>query len=186
VIVELKEEPPAPAPVVLSSVEPYAGLEPAERVILAHRLMQASPPALLGRVTLTLDPWAREARRTKSFLVRELAPSDGKLDLASLEGQPAAFGGVVGLSAELTAWAHCRSAGLTGMATPAELGRFAGNAKRADGIVRAAERFAAETVKDCAELGRFVTDRHLARLLGDGEAAGPLADVLGFRAHRSG
>ena len=80
------------------------GTNDAERVVQIQRRMQAIPPALLSRITIG----------SKQFVIRELQPSQDRLDLAASDGRLARFREAVGTMGELTAWAQLRGASQRG------------------------------------------------------------------------
>jgi uncharacterized protein (DUF2252 family) len=157
VILEVKEQPRRGAAAGLLDGYQYRRLAPAARVLLAHRLMQASSPAFLGAVELSLAPWPQLElpERTKSFRVKEMTPADGRLSLAAIQRDPEAVLDFIAATARLTAWAHYRSAGLRGMATPRELGRFAADERLFAEVLVAAEAYVERAVSDFEALRRY-------------------------------
>lgn len=86
----------------------------AERVVAIQRISQAIFPALLGSVGM--------GRR--SYVIKELAPTADRVNLASLRGKSAALNDVVQTMAETTAWGHLRSCSRFGAAPVEKLADF--------------------------------------------------------------
>jgi len=86
-----------------------------ERVQKLQKWVQAASPALLA--TLELEG--------KSYLLRELQPTQDKVDLAASEGKFKRFDKVIRTMGQVTAWGQLRSSGRQGSATIDDLIAFA-------------------------------------------------------------
>ncbi len=98
----------------VSGVQPEWTSEAFRVVELQHR-MQFQTPALLSSLEIG----------GKTYILRELQPSQDKLDLAALKGKYKRFAAALETMGELTAFAQLRSSGRQGSATSDALREFA-------------------------------------------------------------
>ncbi len=104
-----------------SSIAPYLTLtqpqwpSQADRIVSLQTRLQAAPPALLSVLE---SP-------TQSYVLRELQPTNDKIDFTPLMNEPKLTQQLIGTLAELTAWGHLRSSGRQGSAIADELITFA-------------------------------------------------------------
>jgi uncharacterized protein (DUF2252 family) len=108
-----------------SSLQPYLVLpqphwqSEAERCVTVQHWVQTVPPALLMPI----------AFRNKSFVLRELQPSDDKINSDLLNGKVGRLEKLVKTLAKVTAWGQLRSAGHQGADTAYDFMDFASNTK---------------------------------------------------------
>jgi len=100
----------------------FAPLQPhwqneAERIAWVQRQMQAITPALLHAVEL----------EGHSFIMKELQPSEDKLDLKRWDGKLGRLEELMTTMGSISAWGHLRGSGHRGAAAADELIRFAGD-----------------------------------------------------------
>ncbi|MFI5222255.1 MAG: DUF2252 domain-containing protein [Bacteroidia bacterium] len=86
-----------------------------ERLIEIQKRMQAVSPALLSEIK----------RKNKNFVLKELQPSQDKLDLLSLNGKAHKLQSSLESFADIVAWDQLRSSGRQGSSTADELIDFA-------------------------------------------------------------
>ncbi len=86
----------------------------AARVVAAQQRMQANPPALLKAVS----------QGGRSYVLKELLPSQDRLELADWDGKPGRLETVMRVMGVALAGAQLRSANLPGYADRAELSEF--------------------------------------------------------------
>jgi uncharacterized protein (DUF2252 family) len=104
-----------------SSIAPYFTLpqphwtSEADRIVQLQTRLQASPPALLSPIETP----------AQSYVLRELQPTNDKLDLTALAHQPTQAQHLIKTLAELVAWGHLRSSGRQGSAIADQLIAFA-------------------------------------------------------------
>jgi uncharacterized protein (DUF2252 family) len=107
-LLDLKEQP-------LAAIHPYLRRSQPEwqnqatRVMTIQNLVQIAPPALMGAIE-----W-----NAKSYLLRELQPTQDKIDLMKTEGKPNKLGKILDTMAIVTAAAHLHGSGKKG-ADPAQ------------------------------------------------------------------
>ena len=124
----------------LSNIQPAWSSE-AQRVIEVQHRMQFSTPALLT----TLDIGGT------SYILRELQPTQDKLNLAALGGKYKRFAQTLATMGEITSFAQLRSSGRGGSATADELIAFAAKAAWKQDILRYAEQYAEQVHRDFEE-----------------------------------
>lgn len=113
-LLDLKEACP-------SSLEPYlrlkqpSWLNQAERSVAIRRWMQGIPPALLSAVEMN----------GRSYVLRELQPTEDKVDLLPLVGKARRLEQLVKTIANVIAWGQLRSGGIQGSAIVYDLRDFA-------------------------------------------------------------
>jgi uncharacterized protein (DUF2252 family) len=104
-----------------SSLQPYVTLpqpewdNEAKRIVTIEQRMQGTPAALLTEILLD----------GKSYVMRELQPSQDKINLAEWNGKLGRLEKVLKTMAEVTAWAQLRSSGRQGSAIADDLITFA-------------------------------------------------------------
>ncbi len=100
VLLDLKE---AGSPCILDyfHFEQPSWKNDAYRVVKIQTLLQDTPPALLGEFTIA----------EKSYVIKELQPSQDKLDLEVVAQKAHKFEGFIDVIADITASAHLRAAG---------------------------------------------------------------------------
>jgi len=134
-LLDLKAEP-------TSSLQPYLVLpQPhwpgeAERVVTVQRWVQTVPPALL--VPILFDG--------KSFVLRELQPTDDKINSALLNGKVARLEKLVKTLAKVTAWGQLRSAGRQGADVAYDFFSFATDKRKHKALLEYAQHYT-QTVK---------------------------------------
>jgi uncharacterized protein (DUF2252 family) len=117
-ILDMKEALP-------SSLAPYVnGSQPdwtneAERIVAIQTMMQYETPALLSPVSFN----------GKSFVLKELQPSQDKVDMHNWDGKLERLSGVIGTMCKVLAWSQLRSSGRRGSADADTLIAFADNAE---------------------------------------------------------
>ncbi len=136
-LVDIKEARPSVAAVRSPVTQPRWPSE-AARVITIQRRCQAAAPALLSAVALF----------EKSFVVRQLQPSEDRLDLAQLARRPQALHGALQTMASVVAWNHLRAAGRQGAAVPDELIGFAQHKTWIPPLARYAEQYGRRVKED--------------------------------------
>ena len=114
----------------------------AERVAVTQRQTQAATQALL-------EPVSFDGR---SFVIRELMPSDDKLNLAKWRGNGLAE--TVRTMGQIVAWANLRTASRRGSAMPEELMAFGRETKWEKKLFAYAEDCAARTQKQWKEFSK--------------------------------
>ncbi len=112
-----------------SSIAPYLTLaqptwnSEADRIVQLQTRLQAAPPALLN-VLPAHEPTHQQAHQP-TYVLRELQPTNDKLDLTQLIASPKRTQQLIQTLAELVAWGHLRSSGRQGSAIADELIAFA-------------------------------------------------------------
>lgn len=84
--------------------------------------------------------------RDKSYVLKELQPSEDRLDLKSWRGDLNNLQDIMRSLAQVTAWAHLRGCGRLGAASVEELGKFVGGAKWQAPLLKLAEKSAVRVV----------------------------------------
>ena len=112
----------------------------ADRIVAVQRRMQAVTPALLHAASIG----------TKSYVLRELMPSQDKLDLATLGERSDQLDSLARDLGFLVAWAELRSSGRDGSATIDELAAFSRRQRYRRLIVDHARWYAQTAWKDWA------------------------------------
>lgn len=112
-LLDIKEARPSDPAVLLSLPQP-TWTDDAERIVTLQKLVQAIPPALLMPVRIM----------GKSFLLKELQPSEHRVNLSMWDGKIKRLKKVVETMGELTAWGQLRSSGWRGAADREQLIAF--------------------------------------------------------------
>jgi uncharacterized protein (DUF2252 family) len=114
-LLDLKEQP-------TSVLQPYLSSQPtwqneATRVTTIQNFFQIAPPALMDAI----------AFNGKSYVLRELQPTQDKIDLSLTEGKPNKLAKIIDTIAIVTAAAHLHGSGKKGADTAQSLMDFANN-----------------------------------------------------------
>jgi uncharacterized protein (DUF2252 family) len=131
----------------VSSLQPYLVLpqphwsSEAERVVTVQRWVQTVPPALLVPVSLNDKP----------FVLRELQPTNDKINSALLNGKKARLEKLVKTLAKVTAWGQLRSAGRQGADVAYDFIDFASDTKWQKVLVEYAQHYTQAVKRDYAE-----------------------------------
>jgi uncharacterized protein (DUF2252 family) len=143
-ILDLKEAVPSSLETFVrkhtSAIQPEWSNEALRVVEIQHR-MQFSTPALLSAVEMD----------GKHYILRELQPSQDKLDLSSLSGKYKRFATALSTMGELIAYAHLRSSGRQGSANADALIEFAFQPAWKQEISHYAESYAKQVHRDYEE-----------------------------------
>jgi uncharacterized protein (DUF2252 family) len=140
-----------------SSLEPYLKLRQprwhsqAERVVTIQRSVQAMPPALLATVEL----------ENAFYVLRELQPSEDKVDLALFAGKFPQLERLGRTIAQVVAWGQFQSGGRQGSAIASELMDFAKLPHWHKALLRYAEAYAEKVVEDYREFCAALENRAL-------------------------
>ena len=109
-----------------------------DRIVQIQTRLQASPPALLSAIE---SP-------EQSYVLRELQPSNDKINLTALGSQPKRLTAFVQTLGELVAWGHLRSSGRQGSAIADELIAFAHDRTWQAEILAYAQHYQAQVHRD--------------------------------------
>lgn len=112
-LIDIKIATPSALAASIQLPQPHWKSE-AERVVSIQRVSQAIFPALLGSIGMG----------KRSYVVKELAPTSDRVNLALLGGKSAPLNDVVQTMAETTAWGHLRSCSRFGAAPVETLADF--------------------------------------------------------------
>jgi len=110
----------------------------AERVVAVERRMQAISPALLHAVSIG----------SKSYVLRELMPSQDKLDLKNWKAKPGDLAMLARDLGFLLAWSELRSGGRDGSATIDQLIALGANRQWRRSVIDYAEHYATVASRD--------------------------------------
>jgi uncharacterized protein (DUF2252 family) len=147
-LLDLKLAGPSTLQTLLRATQPAWPSE-ADRVVAIERTMQATPPACLEAIQM--------ARR--SYVLRELQPSNDRLDLDALSANAADLEQTLGSLAEIVAWDELRAASRSGSAPPADLIEFGKDRRWHRGLLELAESSASgshrQWVEFCHEIKRY-------------------------------
>jgi uncharacterized protein (DUF2252 family) len=132
---------PSSAPARRSPCRQPAWTDEAERATTLQRTLQAVPPARLA--TLEVGGVAH--------VLRELLPSEDRVDLARAVRDADRIEDLVEDMARVVAWAHLRGAGRRGAAGPDDLAAFGRDASWQEPLLALARRMAQTTLEDHAE-----------------------------------
>jgi uncharacterized protein (DUF2252 family) len=130
-----------------SSLQPYLMLpqphwqSEAERVVTVQRWVQTVPPALLVPIALN----------DKSFVLRELQPTDDKINSSLLNGEVGRLEKLVKTLAKVTAWGQLRSAGHRGADAAYDFIDFASDTKWQKLLLEYAQYYTQVVKQDFAE-----------------------------------
>jgi uncharacterized protein (DUF2252 family) len=113
----------------------------AERVVTIQDRMQVVAPALLHAVTL----------EKKGFILRELQPTEDRLDLEECRGNWGKLDDVMQTMGNVVAWSQLRSAGRQGSAIADDLVAFAGTSGWQTEVLRFARSYAKRVTADWQE-----------------------------------
>jgi uncharacterized protein (DUF2252 family) len=132
---------------VTSSLQPYLMLHQpqwkndAERAVTIQRWVQSVPPALLEPVILHNTP----------FVLRELQPTDDKVNSTLLNGKASRLEKLVKTLAKVVAWGELRSAGRQGADNAQDLISFALKSKWQNLLLAYVQHYAQTVKQDYAE-----------------------------------
>jgi uncharacterized protein (DUF2252 family) len=132
---------------ITSSLQPYLILRQpqwkndAERAVTIQHWMQNVPPALLESVTL----------HNTSFVLRELQPTEDKVNSTLLNGKASQLEKLVKTLAQVVAWGELRSAGRQGADDAHDLISFASKSKWQNLLLAYAHHYAQTVKQDYAE-----------------------------------
>ena len=140
-LLDLKVQPGSSLAPWLTTPQPPHGHE-AERVLQVQRRAQAISQAMLHAVQ----------RGRRSFLVKEMSPTEDRVELADWNGRIARLESVLQDMGRLAAWSHLRGAARQGSASPDELIAWAGQRSHwLPELVSFADSYAQQVVRDWAE-----------------------------------
>ncbi|GAC1677371.1 MAG: DUF2252 domain-containing protein [Ktedonobacteraceae bacterium] len=134
-LLDLKAAAPSSLQPYLITQQPHWNNE-AERVVSIQRWVQGVPPALLAAVELD-KAW---------YVLRELQPSEDKVNVALLNDKLESLEKLVKAIARVVAWGQLRGAGRQGVANALDLSKFA-SAKRWEENLLTYARFYARQVR---------------------------------------
>jgi uncharacterized protein (DUF2252 family) len=129
-LLDLKFAPPSALAKYVRTKQPKWGNE-ADRVVGVERRMQAVAPALLQVVAIDSEP----------FVLRELMPTQDKLDLQGWKGELPPLESLARDMGFLVAWSELRSSGRNGSATIDELITFGTKHKWRNAVLAYAEEY---------------------------------------------
>ncbi|MBC7516145.1 MAG: DUF2252 family protein [Alkalinema sp. FL-bin-369] len=109
-----------------------------DRIVQIQTRLQASPPALLSAIE---SPG-------QSYVLRELQPSNDKIDPSALRHQPKKLTAFIQTLGEVVAWGHLRSSGRQGSAIADELIAFAQEHTWQTEILTYAQHYQAQIHRD--------------------------------------
>jgi uncharacterized protein (DUF2252 family) len=130
-----------------SSLRPYLAISQphwtteAERIVAIQQRIQGTSPALLFPVVIGKTP----------YVLRELQPSEDRVDLDNWQGKLRRLETVIQTMAEVVAWSQLRSTGRQGSAIADDLIGFAGAPEWQDGLLRYAKLYADQVETDYKE-----------------------------------
>ena len=136
-LLDLKWEPGSALAPYVPALQPGWPHE-AERVVAIQQRVQAITPAFLQTVTIG----------ARSYVLRELLPSQDRLHLAHWHGQSRRLEQVLDVMGKLVAWGHLRSGGRQGSATSDTLITFASQAAWQQPLLEYAISYSAQVVHD--------------------------------------
>lgn len=110
---DLKQSRPSSLAHCISQLQPQWKNE-AERIITVQNMMQAVSPAFFNEVDFD----------NKTFILKELQPSEDRVELKDWKGKIKRLERVIGNMGEIVAWGQLRSSGRLGSATADELIAF--------------------------------------------------------------
>src|SRR5579859_2995554 len=136
-ILDLKEEKPSSLQPSVSLSQP-AWMSDAERVVEVQKRVQFIPPFLLTALTM----------EGKSFMLRELQPTDDRLALNTWNGKIKRLMKTISQMGEVVAWGEMRSTGRQGSAIADDLIRFGNDNKWPKAIVTYGKKYASQVADD--------------------------------------
>jgi uncharacterized protein (DUF2252 family) len=156
-LIDIKSAWPSAALNAIDTPQPQFA-DAAERVVFAQQLMQARSPAFLQPILLANGP----------FVLRELQPSEDRLEIDALVGRPKRLSLALETLAALAAWDQLRAAGRRGAAGVEELMAFGQDEQWQRELLEAASECAAEVERDYAsfEAAWRKRDPRLTALIG--------------------
>jgi uncharacterized protein (DUF2252 family) len=146
-LLDLKFAPPSALARYVKTEQPQWDSE-AVRVVEVERRMQAIAPALLRPVMVDLEP----------YVLRELMPSQDKLDLDAGNGNGPLFEALARDLGFLVAWSELRSSGRDGSATVDELMAFAAGRRWRKAVLGWAEEYERVAERDWREFREAYQD----------------------------
>lgn len=132
----------------------------AQRIVSIQRWQQGVPPALLAAIELN-GAW---------YVLRELQPSEDKVNVAMLDGKLAGMEKLIKATAKVVAWDQLRSAGRQGVANAYDLSNFARTKHWDDELLVYAHSYAKQVQQDFDEFrdaydhGLFEASKPLERV----------------------
>ena len=147
-LLDLKFAPPSALGRYVNTRQPRWDNE-AVRVVEAERRMQAIAPALLRPVIVDSEP----------YVLRELMPSQDKLDLEAWNGAEPLFDALARDLGFLVAWSELRSGGRDGSATTDELIAFAVRRRWRKAVLGWAEEYQGVAERDWKEFREAYRDK---------------------------
>lgn len=139
-LLDLKLAGPSALQSVLRATHPAWPSE-ADRVVAIERTMQAAAPAFLEAIQMA----------GRSYVLRELQPSNDRLDLGALSANAADLEPTLVSLAEIVAWDELRSASRSGSAPPGELMEFGKDRRWHRGMLKLAESTASRSHQQWVE-----------------------------------
>jgi len=127
-----------------SSLQPYVSIpQPhwtteAERIVAIQKRIQGTSPALLFPVMID----------KKAYVVRELQPSEDRVDLKHWQGKLRRLEKVIQTMAEVVGWDQLRSTGRQGSAIADDLIEFCAAPEWQDNLLRYAQEYAVQVESD--------------------------------------
>lgn len=128
-LLDIKEARPSSPALSLSTPQP-SWRDEAERVVTLQRTVQAIAPALLTSFSIG----------TRSFGLKELQPSEHRVNLDSWNGKLQRLGTVISSMGEMVAWAQLRGAGWRESASRDQLSDFAQEMNWTQGLIELARQ----------------------------------------------
>jgi uncharacterized protein (DUF2252 family) len=156
-LLDLKESVPSSLAQYAKAKNPGWDSE-AGRIVAVQRRYQAAPPAFLEALTNPADG--------KSYVLRELQPSEDRLDLDELAKAPDGLHDSVADMGRLAAWAQLRASGRRGAAVADDLVDFTNRQGLKESIMAAATTMAAQTQTDWADYCQAYKAGAFAPILG--------------------
>jgi uncharacterized protein (DUF2252 family) len=146
-LLDLKQQPTSGLEPYLTKSQPQWA-NPATRVMTLQQLVQSAPPALLAAI---------EFDRC-SYLLRELQPTQDKLDLTDTNISLPQLEEIIDIMAEITAFAHLHGSGKMGAATAQELIDFGQNLIWQQEVISYASNYARQVELDYQYFCRSTQD----------------------------
>jgi uncharacterized protein (DUF2252 family) len=139
-----------------SCLQPYLNISQphwtteAERIVAIQKRIQGTSPALLFPVMID----------KKAYVVRELQPSEDRVDLKHWQGKLRRLEKVIQTMAEVVSWGQLRSTGRQGSAIADDLIEFCAAPEWRDNLLRYAKEYADQVETDykkfCFSVGRTI------------------------------
>jgi uncharacterized protein (DUF2252 family) len=137
-----------------SSLQPYLKLKQpnwdweAERSAMIRRWVQGIPPALLSDIVMN----------DQSYVLRELQPTEDKVNLGPLCGKMRRLEQLVRTTASVVAWGQLRSGGIRGSATVYDLRDFAKDDRWQKALLSYIKDYARKVEQDYQEFAATMKD----------------------------